>query len=39
MGGADQIASEEPMDRKNMMPVGAAAEALFVLSEDSNSVR
>ena len=27
------------MDRKNMMPVAAAAEALFVLSEDSNSVR
>ena len=27
------------MDRKDMMPVDAAAEALFVLSEDSNSVR
>jgi hypothetical protein len=39
MGGADQISSEEPRDRKNMMPVAAAAEALFVLSEDSNSVR
>jgi hypothetical protein len=39
MAGADQIASEEPMDRKDMMPVDAAAGALFVLSEDSNSVR